>query len=55
LITHSDYMKCDQGRCGIEEYPIDLYEEFLDYVKSKYERKYWLALPKEMARFWKGR
>jgi hypothetical protein len=53
LITHPDYMNCDKGRCGIEEYPIELYEEFLDYVKSKYDRKYWHALPKEIARFWK--
>jgi hypothetical protein len=53
LITHPDYMNCDKGRCGIEEYPIEFYEEFLDYVRSKYDRKYWHALPKEIARFWK--
>ena len=52
-ITHPDYMNCDKGRCGIEEDPIEFYEEFLDYAKSKYDRKYWHALPKEIARFWK--
>ena len=53
FITHPDYMNCEKGRCGIEEYPMKFYEEFLDYIKSKYEGQYWHALPKEMARFWK--
>jgi hypothetical protein len=53
LITHPDYMNCNQGRCTIEEYPMEFYEELLDYIKSKYEGQYWHALPKEMARFWK--
>ena len=53
LITHPDYMNCDKVRCGIEEYPMEFYEEFLDYAKSKYDRKYWHALPREIARFWK--
>lgn len=53
LITHPDYMNCNRGRCTIEEYPMEYYKEFLDYTKSKYEGKYWHALPREMARFWK--
>jgi len=54
LITHPDYMNCEKGRCTTEEYPIEFYERFLHYVKSKYEGQYWHALPKEVARFWKG-
>jgi len=54
-ITHPDYMNCNKGRCTIEEYPMKYYEEFLDYTKGKYEGQFWNPLPKEMARFWKGR
>jgi len=53
LITHPDYMNCNRGQCTIEEYPMEFYEEFLDYIKCKYEGQYWHPLPKEMARFWK--
>ena len=53
LITHPDYMNCKKDRCDIEEYPISLYEELLDYVKSNYEGQYWQALPKEIAHFWR--
>jgi hypothetical protein len=50
LNTHPDYMNFD-GKPGIEEYPASYYEEFLDYIKSKYEGLYWHALPKDIARF----
>ena len=55
LITHPDYMNCRVGRCGFEEYPMEFYKEFLNYVRGKYEGQYWNPLPKEMARFWKKR
>ncbi len=53
LITHPDYMNCTGGKCRIEEYPIDIYEEFLNYIMRRYEGQYWHLLPREMARFWK--
>jgi peptidoglycan/xylan/chitin deacetylase (PgdA/CDA1 family) len=53
LNTHPDYMKFREGSCKIEEYPIEFYEELLDYVKGKYESQYWNPLPKEMSRFWR--
>jgi hypothetical protein len=53
LNTHPDYMNCVKSRCGLEEYPITFYEEFLSYVKDKYESQYWHVIPKGMARFWK--
>ena len=31
------------------------YEEFLEYIKSKYEGQYWHALPRDVARFWAGK
>ena len=52
VITHPDYMNfTGEGNC-IEEYPVQMYEEFLGYIKSKYEGQYWQVLPKEIARFW---
>jgi hypothetical protein len=53
LTTHPNYMNCKKRKCKIEEYPMEFYEEFLDYVKSRYEGQYWNLLPREMARFWK--
>jgi hypothetical protein len=52
LNLHPDYMNFNCKKQGIEEYPAAYYEEFLAYVKSKYEGQYWHVLPKEMARFW---
>jgi hypothetical protein len=52
LNTHPDYMN-GSSRWGREEYPMRFYEEFLSYVKEKYEGRYWHALPREVARFWK--
>jgi hypothetical protein len=51
--THPDYMKFDDGKCGLEEYPVKYYQEFLEYVKDQYEGQYWHCLPREMARFWR--
>ena len=53
LIAHPDYMNGKKRECGSEEYPMKFYEELLDYLKNKYKGKYWHALPKEMAHFWK--
>jgi hypothetical protein len=53
LITHPDYMNCKKSRCKQEEYPMEVYQEFLEYVKTNYEGEFWNRLPKEVARFWK--
>lgn len=53
LNTHPDYMHSKGEKHRIDEYPIQYYKEFLEYVKDKYEGQYWHALPKEVARFWK--
>ena len=50
--THPDYMHFDKKRSA-EEYPVRFYQEFLEYIKTKYENLYWHALPREMARFWR--
>jgi len=53
MITHPDYMSFGSSKCEMEKYPVAYYEEFLDYVKCRYEGQYWNPLPKEMALFWK--
>ena len=35
---------------GLEEFPVEYYFEFLEYVKGKYEGQYWHGLPREMVR-----
>jgi hypothetical protein len=50
--THPDYMHFDGKKRGVEEYPATYYEAFLQYIKKKYEGQYWLALPRDIARFW---
>jgi hypothetical protein len=52
MLTHPDYMSFDAKRPKFDEYPVEYYEELLDYVKSKYEGQYWHVLPKDIARFW---
>jgi hypothetical protein len=52
MLTHPDYMNFGTKRSKFYEYPASLYEEFLNYVKNKYEGQYWHALPNELAHFW---
>lgn len=53
LNTHPDYMLFERTNSGREEYPIELYKEFLEYVRTRYAGRYWHALPREIARFWR--
>ena len=51
LNIHPDYINFNNNRILSEEYTIDKYVEFLNYVKSKYKGKYWHALPKQVAAY----
>lgn len=51
--THPDYMCIGGQQQRYEEYPDSIYKDFLLYIKKTYEGKYWHALPKEVANFWK--
>jgi glycosyltransferase involved in cell wall biosynthesis/peptidoglycan/xylan/chitin deacetylase (PgdA/CDA1 family) len=53
LITHPDYMSSNPSGPGRDQYSIDLYRQFLEYVKDRYAGRYWHALPREVASFWK--
>jgi hypothetical protein len=54
LNTHPDYM-CFDDQPGLEEYPVEYYRDFLEYVRDEYKGQYWLPLPKEVARSWRER
>ena len=50
--THPDYMAFSgrpNKRAG--EYPVQLYRNLLEHVRSKHEGEYWQALPREVAAF----
>ena len=51
--THPDYMVFDSKAPGIEEFPADLYAQFLQHLKSKYADQYWHPLPRDIAHFWR--
>jgi hypothetical protein len=52
--THPDYMEFSKSGAHPDCYPVQRYIEFLDYLKSQYEREAWFALPRDVARFWRG-
>ncbi len=52
VIVHPDYMNFDNKKV-LEEYPIHYYADFLKYVKDNFEGKYWNALPKDVAKYFK--
>jgi peptidoglycan/xylan/chitin deacetylase (PgdA/CDA1 family) len=52
--THPDYMQ-GQADMASDEYPVQLYEEFLEHVRASYSNRYWAALPREVAMFWRQR
>lgn len=52
LIVHPDYVNLNNQK-KTEEYPVNYYIDFLKYVKENYEGKYWNALPREVAAYYK--
>jgi len=50
LGTHPDYMQ-SSAKLASDEYPLRLYEEFLEHVRTRYAGQYWQALPCEVASF----
>ena len=51
--VHPDYLAFDGNKPGLEEFPVEMYEELLDYIKTKYSGEYWHVLPRDLARFWR--
>jgi len=50
LNIHPDYINFE-NRSKLEEFPIKFYEDFLNYVKSRYKNQYWNALPRDVAEY----
>jgi hypothetical protein len=52
--AHPDYMAFRGDDKRMDSYPVELYTDFLDYIRTRYEGQFWLAQPSEMARYWRG-
>jgi glycosyltransferase involved in cell wall biosynthesis len=50
LNVHPDYISF-AGDHTTREYPVALYENFLRYVRERYAKDAWFALPRDVARF----
>lgn len=48
---HPDYINFNDSKGRKEEFSINLYIEFLNYIKSKYNNEYWHALPRDIANY----
>jgi len=53
LNTHPDYMSFENGKTERDEYPVSLYEEFLQYARDRYEGLFWSALPRDVNTFYR--
>lgn len=51
--VHPDYIDFENSVKNFEEFNLNIYTDFLEYVKTKYKGKYWNPLPAEVAAFWK--
>jgi hypothetical protein len=51
LDTHPDYLTMGGEAQRPCQYPVEIYERLLEYVRSRYSGAYWPALPREVARF----
>lgn len=52
LIVHPDYVNLNNQK-KTEEYPVNYYLDFLRYVSKNFEGRYWNALPKDVAMYYK--
>jgi hypothetical protein len=53
LIAHPDYMHFGSGRAGFQEYPVELYQGFLEHLQRDYAGEYWQALPRQIAEYYR--
>ncbi len=51
LITHPDYVAMGEASKRFRTYPLSIYEDLLNYVKTRYAGQYWQALPREVAQY----
>ncbi len=53
LNVHPDYVHFGKGRPGPETFSASIYSEFLAHINATYAGKFWHALPREVATFWR--
>lgn len=53
--VHPDYMSFTRKDGGLEKYPSLYYQQFLEYLKDRYDGEYWHVLPREMAKVFSQR
>ncbi len=51
--VHPDYLSFDGNKPGMEEFPVEMYQDLLLYIQTRFKDQYWHSLPKEMAQYWK--
>ncbi len=49
LNAHPDYMTFEGEKPGSSEYPVSLYEEFLEHIHAEYAGRFWQPLAREVA------
>lgn len=54
LNVHPDYIEFNNSDKEYEKFPVNIYTDFLRYVKNKYAGEYWNPLPKDLARYVKA-
>jgi len=50
---HPDYLNFE-NKNELEQFPVSYYSDFLKFVKENYEGKYWNAVPKDVAAYYKN-
>ena len=50
--VHPDYLNFE-NKNELEQFQVNYYSDFLKFIKKKYSGKYWNALPKEVAEYYK--
>ena len=50
--VHPDYVNFENN-IKTEEFSVNIYSDFLNYVKESYNAKFWNALPKDVAMYYK--
>ena len=49
--THPDYMNFGDKELGLEEYPLEFYLEFLEYIKASYGGEYCNMVPRDLVSY----
>lgn len=52
--VHPDYLAFDSVRSAHQEFSVEYYREFLEYVRVEYRDLFWHPLPREMAAYVSG-